>query len=46
MGQVLKTYLGLFFLLLMGLVGIGVVAGGQGSPGPPAFSVAGWRGGA
>ncbi len=28
MGQVLKTYLGLFFLLLMGLVGIGVVAAG------------------
>ncbi len=29
MGQVLKTYLGLFFLLLMGLVGIGVVAAGM-----------------
>ena len=28
MGQVLKTYLGLFFLLIMGLVGIGVVAAG------------------
>lgn len=28
MGQVLKTYLGLFFLLLMGLVGIGIVAAG------------------
>lgn len=29
MGQVLKTYLGLFFLLLMGLVGIGIVAAGM-----------------
>lgn len=29
MGQVLKTYLGLFFLLIMGLVGIGVVAAGM-----------------
>ena len=29
MGQVLKTYLGLFFLMLMGLVGIGVVAAGM-----------------
>ena len=29
MGQVLKTYLGLFFLLLIGLVGIGVVAAGM-----------------
>ena len=29
MGQVLKTYRGLFFLLLMGLVGIGVVAAGM-----------------
>lgn len=28
MGQVIKTYLGLFFLLLMGLVGIGVVTAG------------------
>lgn len=28
MGQVLKAYLGLCFLLLMGLVGIGVVAAG------------------
>lgn len=28
MGQVMKTYLGIFFLLLMGLVGIGVVAAG------------------
>lgn len=28
MGQVVKTYLGLFFLLLMGLVGIGVVTAG------------------
>ena len=28
MGQVLKTYLGLFFLLIMGLVGIGVVSAG------------------
>lgn len=28
MGQVLKTYLGLFFLLVMGLVGIGIVAAG------------------
>lgn len=29
MGQVLKTYLGLFFLLLIGLVGIGVVVAGM-----------------
>ena len=28
MGQVIKAYLGLCFLLLMGLVGIGVVAAG------------------
>ncbi len=28
MGQVIKTYLGLFFILLMGLVGIGVVTAG------------------
>lgn len=28
MGQVIKSYLGLFFLLLMGLVGIGVVTAG------------------
>lgn len=28
MGQIIKTYLGLFFLLLMGLVGIGVVTAG------------------
>lgn len=28
MGQVIKTYLGLFFLLVMGLVGIGVVTAG------------------
>ncbi len=29
MGQVIKAYLGVFFLLLMGLVGIGVVAAGM-----------------
>lgn len=29
MGQVIKAYLGIFFLLLMGLVGIGVVAAGM-----------------
>lgn len=28
MGQIIKTYLGLFFILLMGLVGIGVVTAG------------------
>lgn len=28
MGQVLKTYLGMFFLLLVGIVGIGVVTAG------------------
>lgn len=28
MGQVLKAYLGIFFLLLIGLVGIGVVTAG------------------
>lgn len=28
MGQVMKAYLGIFFLMLMGLVGIGVVAAG------------------
>lgn len=28
MGQVIKTYLGLFFLLLTGIVGIGVVTAG------------------
>ncbi|MEY8518352.1 hypothetical protein AALC25_15890 [Lachnospiraceae bacterium 29-84] len=28
MGQVIKAYLGIFFLLLIGLVGIGVVAAG------------------
>lgn len=28
MGQVIKTYLGLFFILLTGLVGIGVVTAG------------------
>ena len=29
MGQVIKAYLGIFFLLLMGLVGIGIVAAGM-----------------
>ena len=28
MGQVMKTYLGIFFLMLMGLIGIGVVKAG------------------
>lgn len=28
MGQVIKTYLGIFFLLVLGLVGIGVVTAG------------------
>ena len=28
MGQILKAYLGIFFLLIIGLVGIGVVAAG------------------
>ncbi len=28
MGQVMKTYLGIFFLMLMGLIGIGVVTAG------------------
>ncbi len=29
MGQVMKSYLGIFFLLVMGLVGIGIVAAGM-----------------
>ena len=29
MGQLMKSYLGIFFLLVMGLVGIGIVAAGM-----------------
>lgn len=28
MGQIIKTYLGIFFILLMGMVGIGIVTAG------------------